>query len=573
VTVAFTNGYRPVAFADFSGGLNLRDKADTVGDREAIDLLNVQFSERGAIRQRDGYSLFTAASLPARSDSLSAFYTTAGLHQLVCGSDNHLDVLDQAGAVVVSKAGLGVGPWSFVRMGTDQGEYLYATNGIDPPQRWDGAAWTVPTAKVDVTTGLTMPKAGVFCSTGVAPGATATSNAANRMVATCFGTAKTAGPNGFATNPSRVFFSEPGRPEEWQVSNIQPDPTKAALGANWLDLTVGDGEQIMGAVAWRELTFIFKETKFFVVWGETSDPVDGTPIFNYREVVNQAGLASRGAVYAGRDGVYFMNRRGIYVTTGSAPTLLSDILTPLWTGELDVYYNGDAINLAQLARVRGLWHMERLYFAVPTGASDHNDRILVYDIPGRWWSVYDCHAAAMASFRPGSRPSMYFADSEGANEILFLNHGAVVDQELRGQPGQAITSRWRSSWADYGSPQQKTIRETKIWGNGATIVSFSTDFNRNQRVDRNVLFNVVSGVYRDLTARGGSYATLFRDYGDYAGLTQNTTTRPVIDDKLVRYALSASLFSTQFTNSPDWPTWNIYRVSRHLREIRDSSVL
>jgi hypothetical protein len=54
-TAAYTNGYRPFDFKDFSGGLNLRDKADAVGDREAIDLLNVTFSERGAIRQREGF--------------------------------------------------------------------------------------------------------------------------------------------------------------------------------------------------------------------------------------------------------------------------------------------------------------------------------------------------------------------------------------------------------------------------------------------------------------------------------------------------------------------------------------
>jgi hypothetical protein len=41
-------------FTNFAGGLNLRDKADVVENTEAIDLLNVTFTERGAIRQRDG---------------------------------------------------------------------------------------------------------------------------------------------------------------------------------------------------------------------------------------------------------------------------------------------------------------------------------------------------------------------------------------------------------------------------------------------------------------------------------------------------------------------------------------
>ena len=54
-TQAYTNGYNPFQFTDLSGGLNLRDKSDAVGEKEAVDLLNVTFTERGAVRQRDGY--------------------------------------------------------------------------------------------------------------------------------------------------------------------------------------------------------------------------------------------------------------------------------------------------------------------------------------------------------------------------------------------------------------------------------------------------------------------------------------------------------------------------------------
>jgi hypothetical protein len=88
---AYVQGYQPFAFNDFSGGLNLRDKADTVGDKEAIDLLNVTFSERGAIRQRDGYADLTTADLTNRVDSLAPFYTAGGVKQLVAGCGTRLE--------------------------------------------------------------------------------------------------------------------------------------------------------------------------------------------------------------------------------------------------------------------------------------------------------------------------------------------------------------------------------------------------------------------------------------------------------------------------------------------------
>src|SRR3954452_1407883 len=109
-TFAATQGYQPYAFNDFSGGLNLRDKSDTVGDKEAIDLLNVTFTERGAIRQRDGYADLTTADLTNRVDSLTAFYTAAGVRHLIAGCGTRLEAISTAGAVIESKTGLAQGP-------------------------------------------------------------------------------------------------------------------------------------------------------------------------------------------------------------------------------------------------------------------------------------------------------------------------------------------------------------------------------------------------------------------------------------------------------------------------------
>jgi hypothetical protein len=70
----YTNGYQPFAVNDFAGGLNLRDKADASATSEAIDLLNVDFTERGAVRQRDGFTDLTPADLTVRVDSMTAYY-------------------------------------------------------------------------------------------------------------------------------------------------------------------------------------------------------------------------------------------------------------------------------------------------------------------------------------------------------------------------------------------------------------------------------------------------------------------------------------------------------------------
>jgi hypothetical protein len=557
---AFTAGYQPIAFADFSGGLNLRDKADAVGEKEAIDLLNVSFTERGAIRQRDGYSDLSG-DLTNRVDSLAPFYKANGTRQLVAGCGTRLDVVDTAAAVVGTQVGLSGGPWTFARFGDPTHEYLYAGNGIDNLQRWDGSTWVSgqALATVNGAAGQQMPRASAITVTAAQPGSSAATNASNRLVATGFGTLTTGGPGGFQSTPSRVFFSNPGQPEVWETDGDPGDlpSNRPARGRNYIDLTPGDGERIMAAVTWRELVFIFKETKFFVLWGE-GQLSDGTPTFQVREVVNAVGLAAAQAVTVGRDGVYFVNRRGMYRTNGGDPQLLSDIVNPMWTQDPDVYFKSSPINLAALDKVRLLWHMEKVYLAVPTGSAVTNDRMLVYDIVHQWWSLYDVPASALASYRFTTRPAMTFGYATGPQRIGYSVIGAEQDRGT-----QVITSRWRSGWGDYGSSSEKTIRETRVWGSGAVMVAFSVDFNSVMRASVDTLLGSTAtwprngdGTWNDWLALQG---------GRWPGTGQ-------ISDELVRYATRGITFSTLFSNSPQAASWSVHRVARHLREIRTPSM-
>jgi hypothetical protein len=291
------------------------------------------------------------------------------------------------------------------------------------------------------------------------------------------------------------------------------------------------------------------------MWGE-STAADGTPIFNFREIVNSVGLAAKQAVAVGRDGVYFFNRRGVYHTNGGDPTLLSDKITPLWRGDPDVYYQGDPINMAQIALTRMAWIDEQLYVAVATGTSTTNDRLLMFDTQHQWWTVYDIAASALAPFRRVDSDELHHGFAAGANRVGHLNRGSVVDRT-----NTPITSRWRSGWSDYDIPQQKTVRETKVWGSGAATVSFSTDFNGAQTDSRNALFGVsatwpTTGTWGDWIAANG---------GLWPGGGQ-------IADVMIRRAVRGTVFATQIANSPSFGTWSLHRVLRNMREIRGGSV-
>lgn len=535
-------GYVPVEFANFAAGLNLRDKADVVSDSECIDCLNVDFLERGAIKQRDGYADLTGA-LTNRVDSLGVFYAASGTRQLLAGCGTRLEALSTAGAVVASKTGLAGGPYVFCRFAAPGSEYAYCANGSDTTQRWDGSAWTsgAASATVNGTAASAMPKAGSVCITANT----------NRMLATAYGTGTTNGPGGTTSNPSRAHWSNAGAPETWETDGA------SGRAANFVDFTPGDGEQIMGSVTWRELTFIFKESKFFVVYGESVSST-GTPVFNYRTVSAGVGLAAKQAVCIARDGVYFMDHGGVYVTTGGDPKLLSDKVSPIWGGSPDVYFQSDPLNMTQIALCRLAWDdvTDQIYLAFPSGTATANDRVLKYDTEFGWWTLYDLPASALIAFRRAEQPEMHFGYSSGGKIVGRLNAGATVD------PSNAvITSRWRSGWGDYNSPVIKTVRESKLWGSGAATVSFSKDFE------------VAPAATDDAIFGGSSTWPTTGTWADWIALNNGVWPGGgQVNAVLIRKAVRGTVFSTQFADNAASASWSVHRVARHLREQRVPSV-
>jgi hypothetical protein len=522
-------------FNSFAGGLNLRDKADVVSDSEAIDLLNVTFTERGAIRQRDGYADLTASSLTNRVDSLGLYSAASGTRQILAGCGTRLEAINTSGSVVASATGLAAGPYVFARFAAPGSELTYVGNGIDVMRKWDGAAWTsgAAIATVNGVAASAMPGAGAIC---------VTSNT-NRLVSTGYGTGVTSGPGGLASNPSRVHFSNAGAPETWETDGA------AGRGANFVDLDPGDGEQIVAAVAFRDMVLVFKESKFYVFYGESTQS-NGTPVFNYRSVKAGIGLAAKQAICVARDGVYFMSRQGVYLTNGGEPKLVSDKVKPIWDQNPEVYFQSLPMNLAQIALCRLAWHNEQVYLAFPSGTATANDRVLVYDTQHQWWSLYDLPASALISFQRSDQPELTFGYSSGNNRI-----GRLVANQTVDLAATTITSRYQSGWGDYGTPTVKFVRETRMWGTGAMIVSFFTDYRNSPTT----YGTVILGSNATWPSSGTWGAWIVGLGGVWPGGGQVATS-------LIRNTLRGTVFSTKMQNSTALPSWSTHRVARHVKD-------
>jgi hypothetical protein len=519
-------GYQSYPFQGFGKGLDLLSKPDNVDPASCIDVMDVLFTERGAITQRPGYDNLTSSALTNRVGSLEAFYTSAGARQLLAGCGTRLEAISTAGAVVDSETGLTNAVWDFTRFGKPNAEVAYAGNGTDTLRKWSGTEWTAPTATVNGEAGKAMPKAGSLC---VWP------SGGNRLVATRFSSAS-GGPNGAISSPDHVWFSDPGDPESWHTT--EPEE-------NQVQLMPGNGEAIQACVAWKEFVFVFKETSFFVF--HTVAGFEGSPEFIFRPVEAGVGLAAPRAYCIHPTGVYFMARNGVYRTTGQEPELISNPVEPIWSGDISPFYTGGTLAHGSIAScAMGTWE-DRIYLAFPTESA--NSRVLIYDPLFEWWSLYSIPASCFTSFRIGSTEELVLGYASGSNHVG--RHSLVYTND----DGAAIQSRWRSGWFDLGNPDVKTLRSSKIWGTGRVRAGIGHDFRQDTG-------------FQELLDFADPDATVYEEshyeedfYAEPRGL-------------LVAYrriAVRGTTFSLYLSNNVLDQEWSVHRVDHHLREIRKPS--
>jgi hypothetical protein len=136
------------------GGWNARDSLANMAPTDAVTLDNY-FPGVSNVNLRGGYSKH-ATGLPGQVESLFS-YAGAATNELFAVSDGKIYDVTSAGAVgAPAVSGLSNSRWEYINITTPGGNFLYAVNGTDKPQLYNGSTWTaIDGASSPAITGVT----------------------------------------------------------------------------------------------------------------------------------------------------------------------------------------------------------------------------------------------------------------------------------------------------------------------------------------------------------------------------------------------------------------------------------
>ena len=218
--------------------------------------------------------------------------------------------------------------------------------------------------------------------------------------------------------PSRVFFSNPGVPEQFDYSNF-------------IDVGLQDPTGITAMKAFFTQLMIFKQN---TTWSLTGSSID---TFVLSQISPIYGCISPRAVCVWNTQCWFLDKKGIFQFDGANLTCVSDKMEP--------YFKRMNITAAETQAV--ILHVKdrnEVWCAIPVDGSSVNNLILVYDYVSGGWTT--------ATVPPGSLTALSSVVMGNTSTAVFFGNNAgsigTYGSSLVGDNGVGKTLQIKSHFID-----------------------------------------------------------------------------------------------------------------------------
>lgn len=392
-------------FFDFTGGLNTKASVTSISPNQALDSQNINILPSGGFEKRRGNSTYNSSAMGSgaavtgggyyrQSDGDEWLLSISGTKIYKSEFDGTMD--DITGAVTITTGATNI--WTSGVM-NNMIIFCGGSVSVDVPIKWAGSGNAAALGG--------SPPAGEFGLT-----------ANNRFFI-----------GSTSANPSRIYWSILGNPEDW-----------TGTGSGSQDVSANDGDTLVGAALMSyDHLFLFKQNSIHDL-AIRSSPFPIYPVFR-----NVGAVSKRGIVTA--DGiVYFITPEPrMKATDGSQIFDFPDYIDDIW----------DGLNKSRLKYINGVLNkrLSQIWWFVSDGTSTTNDLCIVWDLKRRAWlrnpTGFKFNTSIVSKDRViyggGYDGKLYETDVDG------------VYQDAS-ESGAAINAYWRSGWMDFGKMlETKTI--------------------------------------------------------------------------------------------------------------------
>lgn len=419
----------------FEGGVNIRDAITQLEPNECRKLENGVLDERGGFSKRLGcLSKGTFGVGADRVLSMYVFYKAGAVPQVIIhASDGRILYTNDPKAQPITWSVLVSGmsttaPFSFETFNSK----CYMSNGVDDYASWDG------------TTRVAFPSApkGKYL----------------RLYK------DTMWVSGIAATPDRVWSSNPGDAETFPVTS-------------WIDITKGDGDQVMALATDGLYLIIGKRNRAMAIY----DPVS----FANRVVDFEKGFESHFGVAQYEGAIFYLSRRGICMWLGDSPSRFV-------SGKVDSMFDPNVLNLNALDRSWSYTYQNRIGWAIPEAGSTVPTVQLEYyprmvgDDKQAPFAFQRMPAKAFVGWRYLA-DDILFAAHNGQNKVLQAFGDTGLDD------GSTFSTIAETGALDFDKPTlHKYLRRLRMLGRG----QFNLIMLRNFRIDvyKNFVVDMTSGL-------------------------------------------------------------------------------
>lgn len=405
------------------GGMRLDVESMELGAAFAEDARNVRLRERGRLAPRNA-----TAQLGAALSGSTTIKAIAALQGIVVTGESGPD-----GGIRSIVVATGVEQRVGFPGGTDAGVVAYGGGGVEAVYGVIAGSGNLYKVLADGTISVAALPANITNPTRI--GKIAYLPDSNRLVVT----------DAVAGASNAVWFFE-------------PESDTAVEATNFVNLHPGV-DRIRDAIVWERQLVISKGRQLFF-FGPPSVDSTGEPVFDYR--VLELGEASNGEhrICAGRDGVYIGSARGVYVTRGGAPALVSTAVQPLF----DAFESGAKLpTLGKVTAVKGIAaHEDYIY----VGCEAATPYTLLYDERAGEWTYDSYYMQAGVATSQADDGFVFIAVALGATTVQLLSSD---------NPGSPATPNYRSGWYEPREGALTVLRRSVLAGAGTVTLKQAVD--------------------------------------------------------------------------------------------------